>query len=89
MEFEYWLFDISTEILTLEMLGNELSNAVKLAPKATPTGCSTGHFAAGRVWASFHSWPNTARRKAPVSFNVKRHKLAAAHIASTNPKQHV
>ena len=36
MEFECGLFDISTEILTLEMLGNELSNAVKLAPKATP-----------------------------------------------------
>ena len=53
MEFEYWLFGISTEILTLEMLGNELSNAVKLAPKATPTGGSTGHFAAGRVWALF------------------------------------
>ena len=35
MKFEYWLFDISTEILTLEMRGNELSSAVKLAPKAT------------------------------------------------------
>ena len=37
------------------------------------TGRSTGHFAAGRVWASFHSRPNPAHRKMPVSFNVRPH----------------
>ena len=35
-EFEYWLLDISTEILSLEEIGNKPSIAVKLAPKATP-----------------------------------------------------
>ena len=38
------------------------------------TGRSTGHFAAVRVWLSFHFQPNTARRKVPVSFNVRRHR---------------
>ena len=32
---------------------------------------STGHFAAVRVWPSFHSWPNPAHRKVPVSSNVR------------------
>ena len=33
---------------------------------------STGHFAAVQVWASFHSRPNPAYRKMPVSSNVRR-----------------
>lgn len=41
------------------------------------TGRSTGHFAAGRVWASFHSRPNPARRKMPVSFNVSHQRWRA------------
>ena len=40
----------------------------------TETRCltirSTGHFAAVQVWASFHSRPNPACRKMPVSSNV-------------------
>ena len=36
MEFEYWLFGISTEILNLEVVGNKPSNAMKLGPMATP-----------------------------------------------------
>ena len=39
------------------------------------TNRSTGHFAAVRAWLSFHFQPNTAHRKVPVSFNVRRHKL--------------
>ena len=41
------------------------------------TNRSTGHFAAVRVRPSFHSWPNTARRKVPVSSNVRPRKTAA------------
>ena len=37
------------------------------------TGRSTGHFVAGRVWASFHFRPNPARHKMPVSYNVRPH----------------
>ena len=37
-----------------------------------PTIRSTGQFAAVRVRPSFHSWPNTAHRKLPVSSNVRR-----------------
>ena len=36
------------------------------------TGRSTGHFAAGQFWAQKPS-PKSARRKVPVSFNVKPH----------------
>ena len=42
------------------------------------TGRSTGHFVAGRVWASFHSRPNPARHKMPVSFNVRPHRNLTA-----------
>ena len=34
---------------------------------------STGHFAACRVWPSFHSGPNPTHRKVPVSSNVRPH----------------
>ena len=35
---------------------------------------STGHFAAHRRWASFHSRPTPLCRKMPVSSNVRRHR---------------
>ena len=44
------------------------------------TGRSTGHFAAVRVWPSFHSWPNTAHRKVPVSSNVSHHPIPLPSI---------
>ena len=40
-------------------------------PKCCLTIRSTGHFAAVQVWASFHSRPNPAYRKMPVSSNVR------------------
>ena len=41
------------------------------------TNRSTGHFAAYGRWASFHSRPTAARRKMPVSSNVRRRSSAA------------
>ena len=38
---------------------------------------STGRFAAVRVWAPFHSSPNAALRKSPVSSNVRPHTIAS------------
>ena len=52
------------------------------------TGRSTGHFVAGRVWASFHSRPNPARHKMPVSFNVRPHQYnicASRRIVKLQP----
>ena len=68
-----------------DALGAEVNENLQSAPTQTTlshscsvlrqcglTGRSTGHFVAGRVWASFHSRPNPARHKMPVSFNVRR-----------------
>ena len=40
---------------------------------------STGHFAACRVWPSFHSGPNPTHRKVPVSSNVRPRKQYGAY----------
>ena len=54
------------------------SNSFRISAPSNREQCwltlrSTGHFAAHRRWASFHSRPNPARRKMPVSSNVSHH----------------
>ena len=38
----------------------------------------------GRVWASFHSRPNPAHHKMPVSSNVRRHKFTLRRTPVSN-----
>ena len=54
------------------------SNGFNMPPFLTQGQCwltlrSTGHFAAHRRWASFHSRPTPVCHKMPVSSNVSRH----------------
>ena len=54
------------------------SNGFKISAPSNQGQCwltirSTGHFAAHRRWASFHSRPTPVCRKMPVSSNVSHH----------------
>ena len=65
------------------------SNSFKISAPSNQGQCwltirSTGHFAAHRRWASFHSRPNPAHRKMPVSSNVSHHSFSSAQLVASS-----